>query len=162
MSLSWNNKQKTNDGVWQSEKQSNTFSRSSLVHSLVSSACFLYVNHMRLTPLWSWWGIQQSSLLKCKVYAIMLDISDLVKDCKFQGFFWVWNIIIKSISIAIIMLCHCALKVCHSTFKTVQFNLAQQMILVKEKRKNKTQLILTLRQKPVLTSESVCDLWLHF
>jgi len=28
----------------------------------------------------------------------MLDISsDLVKDCKFQGFFWVWNNIIKLI-----------------------------------------------------------------
>lgn len=53
----------------------------------------------------------------------MLDISDLVKDCKFQGFFWVLEGI-KPISIAIIMLCHCALKFATPSLKTVQFKLA--------------------------------------
>ena len=55
----------------------------------------------------------------------MLDISDLVKDCKFQSFFWVLEGI-KPISIAIIMLCHCALKVCYFKFEicSIQANSA--------------------------------------
>jgi len=51
------------DGVRNSQTH---FLEVSLVESLLSSVCFLYVNHIRQTPLWSSPGIQQFSLLNVK------------------------------------------------------------------------------------------------
>jgi len=76
------------DGVRNSQTH---FLEVSLVESLVSSVCFLYVNHMRQNPFVVYQRNSTIFIVECKVYAIMLHVSDLVKGCKFQGFFWVWK-----------------------------------------------------------------------